>query len=171
MKRRISACLGAALCVASVPCVAQNNNAYRAGQSLGDLLFHRQSNSAYYNTLMQGLELRNQMYEAQQAKAQADAAEQLLRIRRGLAQQWERLGLPQEQATAIAQAFAPSDSDDAVFMSVRGETASQIGADIRAALAMRRYQLANQLLLGALIGARRRDDRAVSGMSASKTQP
>lgn len=135
---------------AALPTHAQDTSAFEAGRSLGALLFPKHNNDVYYRTLQQRLDAENAMQQALQAKRDADAAEQLLRIRQMLAGYWQQTGMPQEEARAIAAAFAPSSSDDAVFLSVRGESTKQMSSDIQTALRDRNFQLANQLLIGAL---------------------
>jgi predicted Zn-dependent protease len=138
------------LAFGALPAFAQDSPAYHAGQQLGDLLFRKPDNSVYYNTLTQGLAAQNAMAEAEQHRQEAVALEQLYSVRQALAAAWMKTGMSQEEAAAVAQAFTPSDSDDAVFLSVRGEAPDRVVADIRQALAVRNYQLANQLLIGYL---------------------
>lgn len=149
---------------------SSNTAAAETGRQLGTLLFGNPSagqpslyhalrgdtphNSVYYNTLMERLNAENAMAEAREHQQAADDLEMLLAIRQGLETQWGRFGLAPDMAHAVAWAFTPSDSDDAVFISVRSEAPRQVGDDIRAALGARNYQLANQLLLGYLKAAK-----------------
>lgn len=64
--------------------------------------------------------------------------------RENLAKEWQRLGIPAEQATVIAAAY---DARPARHHSLHGESKQEIAAKLQGALKSKDYRLANQLLI------------------------
>lgn len=134
--------------------VAQDSSGASAlGRALGSSNTTRQN--AYDREMARLAQRYHLRQEIRSERSQARLAVQTNKIRHGLENMWRRLGYSPEMASAVANTYAPSSSDQAVWLSLKGLPAKSIGQQIRKAMADRRYRLANQLLMGALINTQR----------------
>ena len=153
--------------------IAQQSGAAALGATLGSRTATRQR--AYDDEqarMLQNWELvqegRAAMAQSEAARQQAQAEAMLQRMRDLLRRRWiDVMGMDDAHASAIADAYHFSDDEAAVTLSVQGQTPQQVGAAIRKALDDRNYELANEILIGALLESERRQQTAPASAVSS----
>jgi hypothetical protein len=80
-------------------------------------------------------------------EASRNAQENLIRLRRKLAETWQTLGLPPSTAKTVAWAYRPRLSPNSQRTSLRERTDEQFATLIQSSLASKNYQLADQTLI------------------------
>jgi hypothetical protein len=133
-----------------------------AGRSLGGLIGSIMNRQQTYDRAYQAEQDRMlreyaMIQQARRDQQEADAAILLKNVRAELEADWLKAGMDAEQAHAVASAYVFAPDDAAVFLSVRDVPFESVGASIRKAIGDRNFKLANQLLLGGLIEAKRRE--------------
>lgn len=138
----------ATVCVAfSFSVYAQDNGWARVGAALDGLQQSRQdayrrgvneaATRAYLIESARGAHLENERLEAQ------------MRWRIFLASMWSRIGLSQEEATAVASVYVLDNQQVAVNVRAAHERIDDLAKETWAAYRNYNYQLANQLLIAA----------------------
>lgn len=160
--RLLAVSVGVAVAVVPAAAVAQSfgSGAAALGYALGSRDRTRQE--AYEDEQMRMLYRNALIQEGRAAQSEADLNEALSTTRSALHNTWLRAGFDEAHALAYAQAYHFADDDQAVWLSVQNESPQQVGTAIHEALEARNFQLADQLLLGALIEAQRRQPAATS---------
>jgi hypothetical protein len=98
-----------------------------------------------------GAEWRARQAEIESLEAERELRVEIARARSWLAEMWVAQGLPANSARAIAEAYVPNGSAEAILMNVRARGWKSAGPGIRNALDNYNYLLANQLLLAGVI--------------------
>lgn len=76
-----------------------------------------------------------------------NGAASLPEMRAKLAEEWQRLGVPAEQAKIIASTYRGADRRMTHTQSLQGKSAAEVAAMMQSALATKDYRQANQLLI------------------------
>jgi hypothetical protein len=130
----------------------------RRGQRLVDALTGVDREGAYIEGLRMRAELDRVEAETELARSTADLARTEEESRRSheefvamLARDWERMGLPVDEARSIAATFQWTEQQDAITGSVRRNGLEATVRDIGAAYRAYNYLLANQLLVAYIV--------------------
>ena len=80
-------------------------------------------------------------------QAARDSLSNLTKLRAGLAQSWQHMGLSPEAAQRVADAYDPTLASQMHHTSLRGKTDDQIAGLLRDAVAANHFLVADQLLI------------------------
>jgi hypothetical protein len=80
-------------------------------------------------------------------QAARDSLANLTKLRAGLAQAWQQMGLSPQAAQRVADAYDPTLASQMHHTSLRGKTDDQIAGMLRDAVAANRFLVADQLLI------------------------
>lgn len=80
-------------------------------------------------------------------QADRDALANLAKLRAGLAQSWQQMGLSPEAARRVADSYDPEFAARMHHTSLRGKTDAQVADMLRNAVASNRFLVADQLLI------------------------
>jgi hypothetical protein len=80
-------------------------------------------------------------------QAARNALANLTKLRAGLAQAWEHMGLSPQAAQRIADSYDPTRASQMHHSSLRGKSDAEVAEMLRTALVADRFLVANQLLI------------------------
>jgi hypothetical protein len=80
-------------------------------------------------------------------QAAMDALANLTKLRAGLAQSWQHMGLSPQAAQRVADSYDPARASQMHHTSLRGKSDAEVAEMLRSALAANRFLVADQLLI------------------------
>ena len=142
--------IAALLISAAFPSFAQSGWS-RLGEALGSTQQSRQD--AYNRGAMQGLEQAYLIESVRAARRENDHIEAEAALQDALVSDWQKAGLSEQEAIAVAKVYRLTNEQDAIIIRARKEGAKATFEQAAAAYRAFNYQLANELVIAGKIVA------------------